>query len=198
VLQQPDIDTQPDRLRQYARIVDEESNRLQRQVQSVLQIARNPRASLAADRTIVDLNALMTDLANAYSPNVNLDLQPEPALISADKYALETLLSNLVDNARKYCQPMPRITLSTRTEGKTLRWSVADNGIGMAREHHRAIFRQFYRIPTGDIHNVKGFGLGLYYVGQVARAHGWTIRLTSTPGVGSTFAIKSKRVFSMA
>lgn len=190
VLQQPDIGTQPDRLRQYARIVGEESNRLQRQVQGVLQIARNPRAS----RTVVDLNRLMADLAEPFGPTVTLDLQAEPALILADKYALETLLNNLIDNARKYCQTTPCITLSTRTEGKTLVWVVADNGIGMAREHHRAVFRQFYRIPTGDVHNVKGFGLGLYYVGQVARAHGWKIGLTSTVGQGSTFILTSEKM----
>ena len=191
VLQQPDIGTQPDRLRQYARIVGEESKRLQRQVQNVLQVARNPRASLITDRTVVDLNALMTDLAEAYSPHVQLDLQAEPAPILADKYALETLLNNLIDNARKYCQTTACITLSTHTEGQKLVWSVADTGIGMAPEHHKAIFRQFYRIPTGDVHNVKGFGLGLYYVGQVARAHGWKIKLTSAVGEGSTFTIIS-------
>ncbi|MBO0929862.1 sensor histidine kinase [Fibrella aquatilis] len=189
VLQQPDIGTQPDRLSQYARIVGEESKRLQKQVQSVLQVARNPRTSLAANRTVVDLNALMTDLADTYAPHIRLDLQAKQALILADAYALETLLNNLIDNARKYCQNTPCITLSTRTEGQKLVWSVADNGIGIAREHHRAIFRQFYRIPTGDVHDVKGFGLGLYYVGQVVRAHGWTINLTSVVGAGSTFTL---------
>ena len=193
VLQQPDIGTQPDRLRQYARVVGEESSRLQRQVQSVLQAARTPRQSLATNRTVVDLNALMTDLAEAYYPHVRLDLQAGPALISADTYALETLLNNLIDNARKYGQTTPCITLSTRTEGHTLTWSVSDTGIGMAREHHRAIFRQFYRIPTGNVHNVQGFGLGLYYVGQVVRAHGWTIKLTSVVGQGSIFTIRSGR-----
>lgn len=193
VLQQPQIAQQPDRLRQYARVVADESRRLQRQVQNVLQVARRDDRSFSLEREPVDLNALMTELAAAHEPHVQLDLQANPALLLADRYALETLLNNLIDNARKYSPTAPCITLSTRTEGKTLVWSVGDNGIGMAKEHHRAIFRQFYRIPTGNVHDVKGFGLGLYYVGQVIRAHGWTIRVKSDMGRGSVFEIRSEK-----
>jgi two-component system, OmpR family, phosphate regulon sensor histidine kinase PhoR len=191
VLQQPGIGQQPDRLRQYARIVNEESQRLQQQVQSVLQLARRQRNGFALQRTQIDLNEVMTTLARQYSPPLQLDLQPEPALVMADRYALETLLTNLIDNARKYGNGVPCIILRTRTHEKRLVWSVADRGIGIAKAHHRAIFRQFYRVPTGDVHNIKGFGLGLYYVRQVALAHGWRIRLESIVGQGSRFIISS-------
>ena len=192
VLQQPDIARQPARLRQYARIVDEESRRLQQQVQHVLHLARAGRTSFAAQRTPVDLNTLMTTLAAQYSPPLQLDLQPQTAPLLADRHALETLLTNLIDNARKYCRDVPTVTLTTRICNGWLLWSVADTGIGIAKTHHRAVFRQFYRVPTGNVHTVPGFGLGLYYVGQVARAHGWTIHLDSTPGQGSTFTFSTK------
>ena len=194
VLQQPDIIQQPDRLRQYARIVNEESRRLQQQVQNVLQLARRQRTGFVPEHTEVDLNEVMTTLAGQYLPPLQLDLQPGPAPLLADRYALETLLTNLIDNARKYCHDVPNVTLSTRTQAGKLIWSVADNGIGIAKTHHRAVFRQFYRVPTGDIHDVKGFGLGLYYVRQVARAHNWRIRLESVPGQGSTFRLEESVV----
>ncbi|XBA03201.1 HAMP domain-containing sensor histidine kinase [Fibrella sp. ES10-3-2-2] len=191
VLQQPDMAQQPDRLRQYARIVNEETLRLQQQIQNVLQLARRWQTGFAEVRTQLDLNEVMTSLAHEYTPSLQLDLQPDPALILADRYALETLLRNLVDNARKYCTVPPHIVLQTRTQQQRLIWSVTDNGIGIAKVHQRAVFRQFYRVPTGDVHNVKGFGLGLYYVRQVARAHGWRLRLVSMPGQGSTFEFSS-------
>ncbi|RYF73698.1 MAG: HAMP domain-containing histidine kinase [Cytophagaceae bacterium] len=191
VLQLPDIGQQPERLRQYARIVNEESRRLQQQVQNILQLARRQQTGFAQVRTQFDLNDVLAALASQYSPPLQLDLQTDTAPILADRYALETLLTNLIDNARKYCEGVPCVVLSTRTEGNRLSWSVADNGIGIARTHHKAIFRQFYRVPTGDVHDVKGFGLGLYYVRQVARAHGWRIRLESAPGQGSRFVFSS-------
>ena len=191
VLQQPDIGRQPERLRQYARIVDQESRRLQQQVQNVLQLARRQRTGFARVRTPLDLNEVMTALAQQYAPPLQLDLQPGPALLLADPYALDTLLANLIDNARKYCLGTPHIVLQTRTHGKRLIWSVADQGIGIDKAHHRSVFRQFYRVPTGDVHDVKGFGLGLYYVRQVARAHGWRVALTSVPGQGTTVSFSS-------
>ncbi|MBO0952150.1 sensor histidine kinase [Fibrella forsythiae] len=192
VLQLPDIGQQPERLRQYARIVNEESRRLQQQVQNILQLARRRQTGFAQVRTPLDLNEVMAALAGQYSPPLQLDLQAATAIVEADRYALETLLTNLIDNARKYCEGTPCVVLGTRTENNRLVWSVADNGIGIARTHHKAIFRQFYRVPTGDVHDVKGFGLGLYYVRQVARAHDWRIRLESAPGRGSRFVFISR------
>jgi two-component system, OmpR family, phosphate regulon sensor histidine kinase PhoR len=192
VLQQPQIIEQPDRLRQYARVVADESRRLQRQVQSVLQVARRSETGIAPTREHVDLHALMTELAETNVPSIILDLQASSGTLQADRYALETMLNNLIDNALKYCQAKPCITLATRTEGTYLIWSVADNGVGIPKTHHKAIFRQFYRIPTGDVHNVKGFGLGLYHVKQVAQAHGWTIKLESEVGRGSRFEVRVK------
>ncbi|WP_332369273.1 ATP-binding protein [Spirosoma telluris] len=127
--------------------------------------------------------------ADTFAPSVSLDLTATNAHIQADRYQLETALNNLIDNALKYCDQSPCVVLHTRLEHQQVIWSVSDNGIGIAPQHQKAIFRQFFRVASGHTHNVKGFGLGLYYVRQVVRAHGWRLKLTSVLGQGSTFQI---------
>jgi two-component system phosphate regulon sensor histidine kinase PhoR len=136
--------------------------------------------------------------ASVSYPNVTLDLTAPTALIRADRYHLETVLNNLIDNALKYCDTSPSVRLHTRSENGLLIWSVIDNGIGIAPEYHKAIFKQFFRVPAGHTHDVKGFGLGLYYVQQVVRAHGWQLSLTSKMGVGSVFEVKSAYEHTLA
>ncbi|WP_338870932.1 HAMP domain-containing sensor histidine kinase [Spirosoma sp. SC4-14] len=197
VLQSDAILSQPDRLKQYARVLGEESRRLQHQVNSVLQLARSQRTGFVLNKTDVDLHKLMETAALASAPSVSLDLRAPNAHILADHYHLETILNNLIDNALKYCDTSPDVVLHTRQEGDKLVWSVSDNGIGIAPEYHKAVFRQFFRVPSGHTHNVKGFGLGLYYVGQVIRAHKWHLKLTSAPGQGSVFSVTSPLLTSL-
>ncbi|CAN5184933.1 HAMP domain-containing sensor histidine kinase [soil metagenome] len=194
VLQSDTIIQQPDRLKQYARVLGEESRRLQKQINSVLQLARSERSGFVLDQTDVDLHEIMRVVSDGFAPYVTLDLVATNAQIMADRYHLETALTNLIDNAIKYCDTTPCVILQTRLEHGQLIWSVSDNGIGIAPEHQKAVFRQFFRVASGHTHNVKGFGLGLYYVQQVIRAHGWRLTLTSKPGQGSTFYIKSESV----
>lgn len=189
VLQSDTILQQPDRLKQYARVLSEESRRLQKQINSVLQLARSERSSFVLDQEEVNLHDLMTTAADEFAPYVTLHLAAPDARIQADRYHLETALNNLIDNALKYCDSTPCVLLETRFERGMLCWSVKDNGIGIAPEHQKAVFRQFFRVASGHTHNVKGFGLGLYYVRQVIRAHGWRLTLTSKPNQGSTFDV---------
>lgn len=189
VLQSETIAQQPDRLKQYARVLGEESRRLQKQVHSVLQLARSERTGFAPDLQPVDLHELMLAGADAFSPFVTLDLTAPEAWVQADRYPLETALNNLLDNALKYCDRTPSVVIHTRLEQNQLIWSVRDNGIGIAPNHQKAVFRQFFRVTSGHTHPTKGFGLGLYYVRQVVRAHGWRLTLTSELGKGSTFTI---------
>ena len=191
VLQSDTIIQQPDRLKQYARVLGEESRRLQKQINSILQLARSERSGFVLDQTEVDLHEIMRTVADGFTPYVTLDLTAPDAILQADGYHLETALNNLIDNALKYCSTTPCVVLQTRIEHGKLIWSVSDNGIGIASEHQKAIFRQFFRVASGHTHNVKGFGLGLYYVHQVVRAHGWRLTLTSKPDQGSTFQIVS-------
>jgi len=189
VLTSDTISQQPARLNQYAQIVSQESQRLQRQIHAVLQLARSRKQGLTMALTYVDLHELMTVAAERYAPHVRLDLQAPDARIHTDRYHLETTLNNLIDNALKYCTEQPCVTLATRQDETGLVWSVRDNGIGIAPAHQKAVFQQFFRVPSGRTQQASGFGLGLYYVRQVVNAHGWHIRLVSTPGLGSTFSV---------
>ncbi|GAB3332408.1 HAMP domain-containing sensor histidine kinase [Larkinella ripae] len=190
VLRSDSILDQPERHRQYARIVHEESLRLQKQVSNVLQLSRSERMHFTMNAAEVDLHQLLAEAATVFHPHVTLEFWASNAHIRADRYHLENVINNLIDNALKYNTTTPNIRLQTRTENDRLVWSVQDNGIGIAREHHPFIFNQFYRVPTGNVHNVKGFGLGLYYVWKVIQAHRWQIGVQSVPGAGSIFTVK--------
>lgn len=198
VLQSDTITQQPERLKQYARVLSEESRRLQKQVNSVLRIAqvshsrsslnRTQKVGFTLDKADVDLHEMLTAIADTFSPSVSLDLTATNALIRADRYHLETALNNLIDNALKYCDQSPHIRIHTRIADGQLICSIRDNGIGIAPKYQKAIFQQFYRVPT-HLNAPNGFGLGLYYVQQVIRTHHWQLQLTSEPGRGSTFSL---------
>ncbi len=201
VLAQDSIRQQPDRWRQYTRILNEESQRLQRQINNVLQLSRSQHTGFSLNLTTVDLHEVLSTVeasnrAKPFGDLVKMDFNATNASSQADRYHLENVLNNLIDNALKYQKTGPNapkleIWLRTRTVGNQIEWSVQDNGIGIAPEHQKAIFKQFFRVPTGKVHDTKGFGLGLYYVQQVVRAHGWTITLKSALGEGSTFILLS-------
>jgi two-component system phosphate regulon sensor histidine kinase PhoR len=120
---------------------------------------------------------------------VELKADAELAHVYGDRIHLANVFYNLIDNAVKYCETAPVVTLATRSDSKGLTVSVKDNGIGIPRNEQKKIFDRLYRVPTGDRHNVKGFGLGLSYVKSVIERHGGTIRVESAPGTGSTFHI---------
>ncbi len=179
------------RLNQYARILQTESLRLQKQVQNVLHLARLDQAGSAGQKEPVDLHDLFSQLALTFAPHIQLDLRAVNPLLCADRLQLDNLLNNLIDNAMKYCHNTPCITLGTANSGQKLLWSVADTGIGIAPEHQAAVFQQFYRVQTGRVQTTPGFGLGLHFVRQVAQAHGWQLRLESRVGQGSRFSLVS-------
>ena len=95
----------------------------------------------------------------------------------------------MLDNATKYCNQQPKIKISIFTKDKGIGISINDNGIGISKENIKYLFEKFYRVNTGNVHDVKGFGLGLYYVKSICVAHGWNIEVKSELGVGSTFTI---------
>lgn len=120
------------------------------------------------------------------------DFKAENSYIFADKLHLTNLILNLLDNAIKYCKEYPEIKVQTISHKKYLQLIVQDNGIGIAKEHQSKITQKFYRVPTGNVHNVKGFGLGLFYVKNVCKSHNWKWHIESELGKGTTVTITMK------
>lgn len=196
VIMDPNIINDPGRLYTYGSVIKQENNRLNLQVDKVLQIARIESQSFRLKKEQVDLNSLILKVAENCKANSNRQLVLNTKLadsvgeIEADALHLTNILHNLLDNASKYSGKEPVITIETEHTGKSVLIRISDNGPGINPEYQRRIFQKFYRIPTGNLHDVKGFGLGLYYVKTICDAHHWTIGLTSEPGKGTTFVIE--------
>lgn len=117
------------------------------------------------------------------------ELNANRPVIKADQTHLTNIIYNLLDNANKYSPEAPQIIVTTKDTSKGIEIRVSDKGIGMSKENQKMIFEKFYRVPTGNLHNVKGFGLGLSYVKAMVLAHRGNISLDSEPNKGSTFII---------
>src|SRR5690606_23954630 len=135
---------------------------------------------------IVDSMSLQLEKRNAI---IDLELEARNPVVIGDELHLSNVIFNLLDNANKYSPDNPRIKISTHNAGKNLIIRVSDKGIGMNRDQLNKIFGQFYRIPTGNLHDVKGFGLGLSYVNNIVKKLHGTIRVKSEKDKGSEFEI---------
>ena len=122
-------------------------------------------------------------------------LNAKQHVLVTDQVHLVNILNNLLDNANKYSPGIPEITIATRNTGTKLNISISDNGIGMSKDVLNKIFEKFYRVPTGNLHDVKGFGLGLAYVKTMATALGAHIEVKSQPGKGSTFDLSFPLIY---
>jgi len=176
-------------------VIKQENNRLNQQVDKVLQIARIESQSFHLNKELVGLNDLILKVAENCKANsnrqlvVNTNLSDKVDRIEADVLHLTNILHNLLDNASKYSGKEPVIKIETVRTDKTVEIRITDNGPGISAEFQHRVFQKFYRIPTGNLHDVKGFGLGLYYVKSICNAHQWEIRLVSNPGEGTMFVI---------
>lgn len=128
---------------------------------------------------------------NAYS--IELVSNVKSATIKADKLHFSNLIFNILDNAIKYCHLDPEIIIRLDETKSHYLISFDDNGIGIARDYRKKIFNRFYRIPTGNVHDVKGFGLGLDYVQKIVQRHNWKINVMDNPGKGSTFILEIQK-----
>lgn len=197
VLSQPRIMEQPERLKKYVQIIRQENNRLKTQVETVLNTARLERGKMELDIQLQELHSLINEVIEGVQAeledNLKVELNATKSSIYADRTQLVSLIRNLLENAIKYSPRPPSITISTENVDDTLVFSVADKGIGIPKESIAKIFNKFYRVPTGNLHNVKGFGLGLSYVNQIIKAHKWQISVESEVGEGTTFKVTMKQ-----
>ena len=197
VISNPDIINNPERLKNYGAIIKQENSRLNKQVEKVLQIARIETTGFELKMEEVNLHEIIGNVvSNCNTNNKNKNVLIKSRLedgeinISADRLHITNILHNLLDNAIKYANKQPKIIVSTAKTDNKIVIGVEDNGPGISREYQKKVFQKFFRIPTGNVHNVKGFGLGLYYVRNICRAHRWTISLESEPGKGCNFLIE--------
>lgn len=197
VLQKEQTGADHSRIANYARIISEQNQRLREQVDKVLQVAGTERHKLVLEKVPVDMVELLKTVTETFETRITqqkgtimLDISEAIPLVNADSVHLTNILVNLIDNAIKYSSGAPQITLSLWKSGKLVYLAVADKGIGIEKRYQGRIFDRFFRVPTGNLHNVKGFGLGLHYVYHLVKAHGWKIRLESEPGYGSVFTIQ--------
>ncbi len=197
VLLKPDAASDPERLHRYASIIKSENQRLKTQVDKVLQIATLNPGKIEVKTENVDLHELIQQAASTLEmtmqpPSGAIDLRLEAAqyFVLGDRVHLTNIIYNLLDNAFKYCDRDPHIEISTRNEQGRVCMEIQDNGIGIAQKHIPMLFDKFFRVPTGNVHNVKGYGLGLFYVRSIVKAHKGKIEVKSSEGEGSTFIIQ--------
>jgi two-component system phosphate regulon sensor histidine kinase PhoR len=183
----------------FSNIIKEENQRMNRQVETILRAALLDKQEVELMLKPVHAHDVIKEVADNFKlqledkkGKVNLQLNAVNDLIEADEVHFPNLINNLMDNAVKYSKDnvAPEIKIATMANGKNITIRLEDNGIGMSREIVKKIFEKFYRAHTGNIHNVKGFGLGLSYVKTMVYAHGGNIKVDSTLGKGSTFTIE--------
>lgn len=187
----------PPEMSPFVNMINEENKRLSNLVERILQSAVIDRGELNLKKETLELNQIVESVVEnaklrvaAKSGKFELKLSPKSLSFFGDAMHTQNIISNLVDNAIKYCKKAPIIKVETYTEVDALVVQVKDNGIGIKAEHLDKIFDKLYRVPTGNLHDVKGFGLGLSYVKAIADLEGWKVGVSSKFGEGSTFTIR--------
>lgn len=190
-------DTQ--KLSYFSEIIKEENQRMNRQVETILKSALMDRQEVQLNLKPLHVHTIIRDVADNFmlrlhekQGTLEMDLAAQDDLIDGDEVHISNLVNNLMDNAVKYGKENvpPKICITTTSNNKNFIFKIEDNGIGMTRETVKRIFEKFYRAHTGNIHNVKGFGLGLSYVKTVVEGHEGHIKADSTLGKGSSFTIE--------
>lgn len=181
----------------YASLITKEALRIKNHAEQVLQVAHIEKERLHLKKELLDAHELVLEVAdtlNASSPeqkaNIKLRLEALDSSIKADKLHFTNILFNLFDNAIKYGCHTPEIVISTTNIKKSFVLSVSDNGPGIPPKEQTKIFQKFYRVPTGRLHDVKGYGLGLYYVKSLMKAHKGIVLLKSQSQKGCDFQLR--------
>ena len=185
-----------EKVNKYAGIIFKENKRLEQQVERVLNVAKLDKDQVVLDKELFNVHDVLQEVKDNFElhhlskgGSIKLDLLATVSDIHADPVHITNVIYNLLDNAVKYCEGNPTIIIKTSNERNGLKIEIIDNGIGIKKENQRDIFEKFYRVPTGNIHNVKGFGLGLYYVKLIMDAHQGKIEVKSSIGKGTSFTL---------
>ncbi len=186
-----------EKIKRYAGIIFDENKRLENQVERVLKVAKLDKEKLILKKEAIKIREILVQLQDSFElfqkneeAVLQLNFGDGEHEIIADPVHITNVLHNLTDNAIKYSKEIPKLTISTWQNEKELFVEFKDEGIGIKKEHLKSIFEKFYRVPTGNVHDVKGFGLGLYYVKLIIEAHRGDISVKSTLGIGTSITIR--------
>lgn len=192
----PIVLNNPDKIKRFVDIIRQENRRMNSQVERVLQMALIDKKEFQLNLEEVNIHDIIQQAAANFSLQIekregmlHTFLEAANPVIEGDATHITSVIHNLLDNANKYSPEKPQVTISTRNVAFGVEISVSDNGVGISKEARKNIFDKFYRVSTGNIHDVKGFGLGLSYVKAIITAHKGLIDVKSEPGRGSTFIL---------
>ncbi len=196
VLSDKSVEKSPERVGNYVKMIGDENKRLSLLVENILQTAILDKGQFKLKIQPIDIHTLIEQTITNIKLQVEnkegkitTQLDAEKAVVHADRVHVTNIIFNLIDNALKYTYNSPHINIRTRSNADGIYISVRDNGIGISKENQKRIFDTMYRVPTGNIHNVKGFGLGLSYVKAVVEKHGGSISVESELEKGSEFTV---------
>ena len=185
------------RIAKYSRVIYDENRRMRSQIDRVLQMAVLDKGEYVIQKTEIDMNEFIRNNVNNLclehcenEIDIQYNLNAEKSVLKADEMHMANILNNLVTNALKYSGKNPKLKIGSKNEKNDYIFWIEDNGVGIRKEDQKHIFDKFYRVHTGNIHDVKGFGLGLYYVKTMIEAHRGEIFVQSEPGKGTRFVIK--------
>ena len=195
LLKSGNLDSHPEKRSRYYQMIVDESNRLKLQVEKVLQMAQFDKNEIDLNLKSCNVHELIKQAAGSVQfllddkhGQIEFIFKSTTPELSVDELHFTNIIRNLLDNAIKYCDKEPRIRITTEDAGNGITIAVHDNGIGITPAQKKQVFEKFYRVPTGNIHNVKGFGLGLYYVKSLVEAHHSSVDVESNTE-GSKFTL---------
>ena len=190
------IQHQEQKMKHYSEIILEENERLKLQVEQVLSMTALERGEIPLDKTEINLHELINLCIKRFRIQVEIKgaqitstFNANNFWVTGDKIHLNNVFCNLIDNAIKYSPDNPEIEIHSSNSNGNLTIAISDKGIGIEKRHQKKVFKKFFRVPTGDIHDVKGFGLGLTYIKNIIELHSGNITVQSNKGKGSTFTI---------
>ncbi len=192
----PKVIQQPEIIKNYTRVIKEENNRMNRRVEQVLQMALLDSREFKLNEKPLDIHELIRKVSDnirlqteSKNGQLSLNLEAQRMIVNADESHMTNVLISILDNAIKYSPENPVIMISTTNSGSAIIISISDHGIGMNVETQKKIFDKFFRVTSGNIHNIKGFGLGLSYAKAIVLAHKGEIKVISEIDKGSRFDI---------